>query len=115
MDSEITAPCVLHAGGSRRHHREVLKPKGKVGTVVESARCSFNAECIWIQGKASPGDGNVELDCVERRCTCRRRLLSGSAVGSTFAFESDLPCATADQAERLLIERCMTGMKIEGR
>jgi hypothetical protein len=112
--ADITAPCVLHAGDSRRHRREVLKPTGKVGSVVESARCSFNAECIWIQGAASPGDGNVELDCVERRCTCRRTLLSASMTTSTIAFQSEVPCGTADQAERLLIERCMTGLKIVG-
>jgi len=112
--ADITAPCVLHAGDSRRHRREVLKPKGKGGSVVESDRCSFNAECIWIQGVASPGDGNVELDCVARRCTCRRTLLSASMTASTIAFQSEVPCGTADQAERLLIERCMTGLKIVG-
>ena len=112
--TDITAPCVLHAGDSRRHRREVLNPKGKVGSVVKSARCSFNAECIWVQGKASAGDGNVELDCIKRRCTCRRTLLSASVPASTIAFQSEVPCGTADQAERLLIERCMTGLKIVG-
>jgi hypothetical protein len=112
--ADITAPCVLHAGDSRRHRREVLEPKGKVGSVVETARCSFNAECIWIQGRASPGDGNVELDCVERRCTCRRTPLSASARAPTIRFQLDVPCGTEDQAERLLIERCMAGLKITG-
>ena len=113
--AEITAPCVLHAGDSHRHRREVLGPKGKPGAVTSKADCSFNAECIWEQGKASKGDGNVEVACAERRCTCTRTLLSRSAAATVFTFDLDTPCSTTDEAQRLLQERCMKGMKVDRR
>ena len=115
LGREITAPCVLHAGDSHKHRREVLGPKGKSGVVTSKADCSFNAECVWEQGKASQGDGNVSVECVERRCTCTRTLLSRSAPGTVFTFELETPCATTDEAQRLLQERCMKGMKIDQR
>jgi hypothetical protein len=113
--AEITAPCVLHAGDSHRHRREVLGTRGKPGAVTSKADCSFNAECVWEQGKASQGDGNAEVDCVERRCTCTRTLLSGSAPATVFTFDLKTPCSTADEAQRLLQERCMKGMKVDRR
>jgi len=115
LGAEITAPCVLHAGDSHRHRREVLGPKGKPGAVTSKADCSFNAECIWEQGKASKGDGNVEVECAERRCTCTRTLLSRSAPATVFTFDLDTPCSTTDEAQRLLQERCMKGMKVDRR
>jgi len=45
---------------------------GKPGAVTSKADCSFNAECIWEQGKASKGDGNVEVECAERLKVDRR-------------------------------------------
>jgi hypothetical protein len=111
----ITAPCVLHAGDSHRHRREVLGPKGKPGAVTSNADCSFNAECVWEQGKASQGDGNVSVECAERRCTCTRTLLTRSAPATVFTFELDAPCSTTDEAQRLLQERCMKGMKVDRR
>jgi hypothetical protein len=113
--TEITAPCVLHAGDSHRHRREVLGPKGKPGMVTSKAECSFNAECVWEQGKASQGDGNVGVDCVERRCTCTRTLLSRSAPATVFTFDLETACSTTDEAQRLLQERCMKGMKVDRR
>src|SRR3954471_5795946 len=109
---EITAPCVLHAGESHTHRREILKPKGRPGGVVESASCSFNAECVWAPGKTSPGDGNVGVECGKRRCTCIGTLLSTPEIRKIFRFESDVPCSTAEQAQHLLVEHCTTGMKI---
>lgn len=111
--SEITAPCVLHAGDSRHHHREILKPKGKPGGVVELAECSFSAECIWVQGKASPGDGNVGVECSGRQCTCRQTILARPATPIIFTFAIDTPCSTTEEAQRLLVEHCMKGMKVE--
>ena len=113
--TEITAPCVLHAGDSHRHRREVLGPKGKPGSVTLKADCSFNAECVWEQGKASQGDGNVDVECVERRCICTRTLLSRSAPATVFTFELEAPCSTTEEAQRLLQERCMKGMKVDRR
>ena len=112
--ADITAPCVLHAGDIHIHRREIMKPNGKPGEMTGTASCSLNAECVWVQGQPSPGDGDVEVECTDRRCTCRRTLLSSRARPSAFAFESDVPCSTTEQAERLLIEHCMKGLKVAG-
>jgi hypothetical protein len=84
-------------------------------TSHEPVDCSFNAECIWEQGKASKGDGNVEVECAERRYTCTRTLLSRSAPATVFTFDLDTPCSTTDETQRLLQERCMKGMKVDRR
>lgn len=112
---EISAPCVLHAGDSHRHRREILKPGGKPGGSVESASCSFSAECVWAPDRESAGDGNVGVECIDRRCTCRRMVLSNPATPATSTFVSDVPCSTTEEAQRLLVEHCMKGMKVERR
>jgi hypothetical protein len=114
-DSGITAPCILHAGDSHSHRREVLGPGGKVGQTTSKADCSFNAECVREQGKSSPGDGDVSVDCVDRRCTCTRRPLSRSVPPTVFTFELETPCSSTDVAQQVLQERCMKGMRVDRR
>jgi hypothetical protein len=111
----ITAPCVLHAGDSHHNRREIRNANGEPGGVVESASCSFNAECVEEVGKVSAGDGDVGIDCTDRRCTCRQTILSSPTTPTTFTFESDAPCSTTEEARRLLVENCMKGMKVEQR
>lgn len=109
----ILSPCVLHAGDSHSHRRERLGPSGAGGLMATSAECSFNAECVKQQGRRSPGDGSVELDCRDRDCSCS--FTSGSSPRNSFksTFRLATPCDTADMAEHLLRTRCLAGMTVE--
>jgi hypothetical protein len=110
--SGISSPCVLHAGDVHTHRREALNSQGEVVSTSSKAECSFNAECVRRQGISSPGDGNVSLECVGKRCICSLKPLSRSARPTIFSFESDTPCSTGDMAERLILERCMAGLTV---
>jgi len=110
----ITSPCVLHAGDSQADRRERVTPSGHAQTVVTSGTCSFNAEGVREQGRDFAGDGDVDLDCHDRSCSCSLRRWSPSDKTMSFSFQIDEICSTADMAERLLRDRCMFGLKVAG-
>jgi len=110
----ITSPCVLHAGDSQAERRERITPSGQVQMVVATGTCSFNAECVREQGRESEGDGDVELDCHDRSCSCSLRRWSPPEKTMSFSFQIGEICATADMAEQLLRDHCMPGLTVSG-
>jgi len=110
----ITSPCVLHAGDSQAERRERITPSRHPEMVVTTGTCSFNAECIREQGRDFEGDGDVELDCHDRSCSCSLRRWSPSNKTMSFSFQIDEICSTADMAERLIRDHCMVGLKVNG-
>ena len=108
----IRSPCVLHAGDSEATHSQKVTPNG--GMVVTAGSCSFNAECIRQQGKDFAGDGDVELECRDRSCSCSYRRWSPGEKSFSFSFRVEEICSTADMAERLLRNDCLVGLKVDG-
>jgi hypothetical protein len=111
----ITSPCVLHAGDSQAARHERTTSSGRVDRVVTTGTCSFNAECIRQQGKDFAGDGDVEVDCRDRSCSCRLRRWFPADASLSFSFAIDDVCSSTDMAERLLRDHCMAGLKVETR
>jgi len=109
----ITSPCVLHAGDSDAKRIQKVMSTGGLEMVVTAGSCSFNAECLQQQGKDVAGDGNVELDCRDRSCSCSYRRWSPAEKLFSFAFSIEEICSTADMAERLLRDACLVGLKVD--
>lgn len=107
----ITSPCVLHAGDSQAERQERTTASGRTELVVSTGSCSFNAECIREQGKDFSGDGDVELDCRDRSCSCSYRRWAPAERALSFSFHVTDICSTADMAERLIRDVCMAGLK----
>ena len=110
----ITSPCVLHAGDSQATRHEQIASSGRVDSVVTTGTCSFNAECIRQQGRNFAGDGDVELDCRGRSCSCSLRRWFPSDASLSFSFAIEEVCSTTDLAERLLRDHCMAGLRVDG-
>ena len=106
----IKSPCVLHAVDSRAERKETRAATGQVESLVTTGNCSFNAECVRQQGKDSVGDGDVEVECRDRACSCSLRSWVPSEKSLSFSFQVDGVCSTADMAERLLKAVCMAGL-----
>lgn len=109
-DMGIHSPCALHAGDSQAERQETRSPTGQVESVVTTGSCAFNAECVRQQGTESPGDGDVEVECRDRACSCSLRSWSPAERTLSFSFQIDEVCSTADLAERLLRDVCMAGL-----
>ncbi len=99
----VRSPCVLHAGSRR--------VKGGRDAKARHTSCNFGAECIAIHGKATPGDGFVGASCEDAACQCEwSEPLSDTPLRESFTLDA-IPTA-ADACQRLLVERCMRGMRL---
>jgi hypothetical protein len=68
----------------------------------------MGAACIAQHGVDTPGDGLVAVECDNGGCVCQIEVFGDTSEASTtreLAFEA--PCDDAEQAERLLKERCI--------
>lgn len=106
----IFSGCVLHAGDAEKRTVRVKRADGGLEPPVVTGKCWFNAECIQQQGRASPGDGNVELQCTGTTCVCEYEPLTPPGPATRVQFELEQACTSAKQAKILLRERCMAGM-----
>ena len=101
----VLSPCILHAGEINTDTTRWRGPVGQLGPTARKTACAYNAECVQRQGATSHGDGTVTLQCNGRACVCRIEAFGARPVKREFAFEAE--CATGEQAQRLLKERCI--------
>jgi hypothetical protein len=102
--------CVLHAGSVNVKARQEKGPDGTLGTAVQDARCTSNAECIAQQGQRTAGDGFVYLTCTNGDCSCRIEPDTPPAAPVEFHFQAS--CTTSAQAKQLLLDHCLAGMGV---
>jgi hypothetical protein len=84
-------------GGSRRS-----------GTSEPS--CAINADCIAQQGKTTPGDGTVVMECERGECSCRLEALVPPNAVVEFHFAAT--CSSPDVMQQLMREHCLIGMDV---
>lgn len=106
--SLVRSPCVLHAGGGKSSgHRDA-----DGGAGLASASCWFGAECFVTPGHANAGDGFVDVSCEDTACKCEWHT-PGSEPPIRTSFTLEAVPGDSDTCRRLLVERCMVGMRIE--
>ena len=98
--------CVLHAGQINVETTRQGGPDGRqIGPTARKSSCAYNAECIKQKRVSSPGDGHVSLQCEGQACVCRIEFLAPRQTTHELSFEAT--CETAEQAEQLLVDRCI--------
>jgi len=105
--SLVRSPCVLNAGGGKSSgHRD---PDG--GGALASASCWSDAECFVTPGQTTAGDGFVSVSCEDTSCSCEWRT-PGSDPPLRVPFTLDAVPGDSDTCRKLLVERCMVGMRL---
>jgi hypothetical protein len=79
---------------------------------LASASCWFGAECFVTPGHANAGDGFVDVSCEDTACKCEWHT-PGSEPPIRTSFTLEAVPGDSDTCRRLLVERCMVGMRIE--
>jgi hypothetical protein len=103
----VQTPCVVH---SRDFDLDSYRPRGtdgQMGPETRSASCYVNAACIAQHGVNTQGDALPELECAQTHCVCRIEFLEPQPSHFEFKFEAEAACDTDEQADRLLLERCV--------
>ena len=100
----VTTPCVLHAGSSHAEHT----PDGG----AQGVTCSVNAECVAVPGKPARGDGFVDVDCDGSACACTWQSAVTPPATRRDPFTHDHLPTEPDACKRVLIDRCLAGMKV---
>ena len=103
----VHTPCVVHAGEGRIETHSSGGPDGQHAAETRSTACYLNAECVAHHGVATEGDALAEIECVEKHCVCRIEFLEPRPSEVEFHFEAESECSPGEQAEKLLMERCV--------
>lgn len=107
--ARVLHECDVSAGESHTTVRQEYGPNKEVlGPPRHSSSCSMGASCIAEHGVDTPGDGLVAVECENGKCVCEIEVFgdtSGQSTTRKLAF--DARCDDAEQAERLLKERCI--------
>ena len=106
--ARILPECHISAGESHTTVRQEFGPDKVLRPAKRSSICSMSAACIAQHGVDTPGDGLVAVECDNGHCVCQIEVFDDTSEASTtreLAFEA--PCNDAEQAERLLKERCV--------
>jgi hypothetical protein len=83
-----------------------VSPGGDAGPLIQEGSCSLSAECVATRGKDTPGDGFVDLTCENGLCTCRLEPLVPAGEAQEFSFRAT--CTTVEEADRIMLERCLS-------
>jgi hypothetical protein len=82
-----------------------------------SGTCWLIVDCVTEMGTWHPGDGAVELSCVDATCNCiqHARTRSGDKLEFVDAFVATSPCFDGHVGEQLLVEHCLGGRPLPQR
>ena len=72
--------------------------------------CAINADCIGQQGKTTPGDGTVVMECERGECSCRLEALAPPQRIVEFRFSAT--CSSPEVMQQLMREHCLIGMDV---
>jgi hypothetical protein len=73
--------------------------------------CAINADCIAQQGRTTPGDGAVVMECASGNCSCR--LESLAAPKTVLEFDFVASCSSPEVMQQLIRDHCLAGMDVE--
>jgi hypothetical protein len=73
--------------------------------------CAINADCIAEQGRTTPGDGAVVMECASGNCSCRLEALA--APKTVFEFDFVASCSTPEVMQQLIRDHCLADMDVE--
>lgn len=108
---EAPSDCVVDEGETVRGSRTETDANGKSRSVRKQSHCSLSANCIREQGRETPGDAAVAIDCKGGRCVCVFELFAPHRKRIKFDVTAEDPCEGDDGLKRLLFEHCL----LEGR
>jgi hypothetical protein len=97
--------CVLDVGGGRKGERTEISKDGVLRIVHEVTRCWLEADCIREQGRNTPGDATVSIDCRGKHCVCTFESFM-PAKRIKFSFDVEEPCDDM-HLKSLLLDRCV--------
>lgn len=93
---------------SAGHDENTTGSPRRSGTLEPS--CAINADCIAEQGKTTPGDGTVIMECEGGNCSCRLEALAPPSTVVQFGFVAS--CSTPEVMQQLIKDHCLIGMDV---